>query len=167
MSSIRKDKSGQLQARCAHRNGWTLERRTRFLAMLACTCNVQRSAQYAGKSANTARDLRHRDPEFGRLWDEAIARGTEFLQEQLLARALGTASSGDNPEALPEEALDAAEQASHERFDPDLALKLLQVNAGRRPLPGRGRVREATQGELDVALLERLDKLAASRGNDR
>jgi hypothetical protein len=160
MTDMGKSSSGKLQARRVRKSGWITERREIFLAMLGTTCNVDRSARAAGLRSWSARQLRDRDPEFARLWDDAMAKGAEFLREQLMARALGTSGSGDNPQSVGEEALEAAERDAAAQFDPQLALQCLKLESGRGGR--RGAVAKA-QVDLDTVLLRRLDAIAARR----
>lgn len=69
-------------------NRWTNRRRADFLEALADTANVRGSARAAGMSESAARGLRRREPEFARLWDQALRDGYERLEALLYARAV-------------------------------------------------------------------------------
>ena len=151
-AEVRLGRRGGL-VRQARRDGWTVPRRQVFLETLAATCNVTLSARIAGPSSRSARQLRERDAEFSALWDKALERGKERLREDLLAHALGHRSSGDNPDDLDFDA------PRREPFDPHLAIKVLTF-VDTRPANGAHRRAAApTQGQVDAALLARLDEL--------
>lgn len=60
--------------------------RKTFLAELAATSNVAASARAAGISASHAYEMRRRDPEFYREWQEALCEGYDHLELNLLHR---------------------------------------------------------------------------------
>ena len=163
MTDIGSGNGRRVQLRAVRSDGWTKARRTTFLSVLAATCNSAAAARAAGETDHSALQWLKRDGEFSQLWDEALEAGYERLENELLARALGQASSGDNPGDGEIEAASATDQA----FDPDLAMRVLKLRAdqGRGAGAGKGRagVPRMTQGEIDAALLARLDALAARR----
>lgn len=57
-----------------------------FLAKLAETSNVTKSATAAGISKTTAYARRRTDPEFNRQWQDALAEGYDHLEMETLAR---------------------------------------------------------------------------------
>lgn len=57
-----------------------------FLAELATTSNVAASARAAEISPSHAYEVRRRDPEFYREWQEALCEGYEHLEMNLLHR---------------------------------------------------------------------------------
>jgi hypothetical protein len=59
---------GEAKTRC---DGWTLERRERFLDGLAAGCDVRRACAGVGLSHTAAYNLRRRDPAFAREWRAA------------------------------------------------------------------------------------------------
>lgn len=127
--------------------------RKRFLETLAATCNVALSARTAGCSPNGARQLRERDAEFSTLWDKALRRGKERLREDLLAHALGHRPSGNNPADVDFDA------PRPEPFDPNMAIKVLTFLDGSAGAGAQRRAAAPTQGQVDAALLARLDAL--------
>ena len=166
MADIGGSNGRPMQVRAVRKNGWTKAKRTVFLSTLAATCNVTAAAQAVGKSDHSARALRKRDGEFSLLWAEALESGYERLENELLARALGQTSSGDNPSS----AEIAVPPADLPPFDPVLAIQVLKLRADLGRDRGRTKgVRPAvkTQGEIDAALLKRLDALAARRRRER
>lgn len=143
-----------LHKRKVRKDGWTPTIRAKFLDALATTCNVNMALQTVNRTAKGVRALKQRDPEFARLWDHAFAIGRERLEEELIACALGQAPSGDNPVGDRDGSAVCA-------FDPDLALKVLQLGGrlsrGSRPRAGQ----LPSQSEVDAALMARLETLAA------
>lgn len=70
------------------RGGMTEARRTRFLGLLADSCNVTRSAADAGISVSAIYRRRAKDASFRRQWGEALATGYAQLEMAMLERAL-------------------------------------------------------------------------------
>ena len=65
-------------------------RKHRFIEVLATTGNVSYSANAAGwKSRNTAYSQKEKDPEFAKLWEEAIEISMDALEMEARKRALG------------------------------------------------------------------------------
>jgi len=153
---LKRNNRGVLQKRTGRPGGFGKAARARFLDALALTCNVRASARHAGVDARTAERLRTRDGQFARLWADAIDLGQVRLKEELLARALGQVDDEDNPGA-------ERAQAPARLFDPDLALKILQLAA--RTAPGGQRRAAAapapTQAEVDAALMKRVEVAVA------
>jgi len=146
----------KLQKRSVRSDGWTRARRALFLAEFAATCNTRASAAKAGMSERSVRALCRRDPQFAALCEEALQDGYRRLEAELLARALGEQPDDENP--LPAE---CEPQPPSPRFDPQMAVKVLQLrNAGAsaRGHDRRGRVFvRATQEETDAALMKKLE----------
>jgi hypothetical protein len=63
------------------------DRKRRFLAELAKTSNVARSAKKAHVGVSTVYDWRAKDPVFRGDWMEALAAGYELLEMEMLQRA--------------------------------------------------------------------------------
>lgn len=141
-----------IQRRKIRRDGWTTEKRAKFLDVLAVTCNATTAAKAVGKWADSARALKRRDGEFARLWAEAMAQGSERLEEELIACALGQIPSGYNPTGDRQE-------PPVQPFDPDLAIQILKMRSGTHPARKRTDAPPA-QDDVDVALIERLEGLA-------
>lgn len=141
-----------IQRRKLRSDGWTKEVRAQFLDVLAATCNITMACAAVGKSADSARSLKKRDGEFAMLWAEAYAAGSERLEEELIACALGQMPSGYNPGGDRKEPAVAA-------FDPDLAIKVLQLQGGTHHKRRKAGTLPA-QADVDVALVERLEALA-------
>lgn len=59
-----------------------------FLAHLAETGNVTESSMVAGSNKTCWYDLRKRDPDFAKAWDEALMHATDALIEEGRRRAL-------------------------------------------------------------------------------
>jgi hypothetical protein len=152
---------GPLQRRKAKPNSWTKTRREAFLAELAYSCNVTRAHDAAGMGQRSAYVLRQRDPQFARLWQEALALGYERLEAALVRRAL---------EVTGALAIDAAEARAEPvaAMNVDQAIKLLEQH--RRSVE-QGRARQyqsqarhvATQEETDAVLLKRIAMVKRQR----
>lgn len=67
---------------------WTMQDQADFLAHLAMTANVVRSARAIGKSDDSAYYRRKKSASFRRLWGEALTEGYARLEAELLDRAL-------------------------------------------------------------------------------
>jgi hypothetical protein len=65
----------------------TPEQKERFLAILADTANVFRSARRAGLNRQHLYRLRRTDEEFAKLWDEAVELGTCALEDEAVRRS--------------------------------------------------------------------------------
>ncbi|MHA6718779.1 hypothetical protein ACX40Y_04940 [Sphingomonas sp. RS6] len=153
----------RMQRRKAADRGWTKARRTRFLDVLAATCNVTTASRQIGVSTASAYRLRRRDPHFAELWRAAILTGYDRLEEQLL-RAAGAEGTVNDIEPGSSEAVPPP-------VDLKLAMELLRHHRGavggpaRRP---RGATPRATREEAEAALLKKLDavekRLAREQG---
>ena len=69
-------------------DGWTDECKGRFLALLAESGNVQRSARRCGMSAQSAYVLRRREGEFALGWDAALVLARDHAEQVLADRAI-------------------------------------------------------------------------------
>ena len=74
-----------LTTRPIRRDGWTFERKQRFLALLAAGLDVRRACKRVGMSRQAAYTLRRRDPEFGQAWDGALRAARAADDEAFLA----------------------------------------------------------------------------------
>ena len=90
-----------LTTRPVRRDGWTPERRRRFLELLAGGLDVRRACTGVGLSRQAAYTLRRRDLAFAQAWDGALRSARAAEDEAFLAmlpeRLLRTVSelSGD------------------------------------------------------------------------
>lgn len=66
-------------------DGWTPERKGRFLESLAAGWNVSRACALAGMSREGAYKLRRREPAFARAWDEALHSARRAADDAFLA----------------------------------------------------------------------------------
>jgi len=66
------DASESLTTRPIRRDGWTPERRQRFLELLAAGLDVRRACAGVGLSRQAAYMLRRREPAFAQAWDGAL-----------------------------------------------------------------------------------------------
>jgi hypothetical protein len=69
------------------RDGWTSERRQRFLELLAAGLDVRRACADVGLSRQAAYTLRRRDPAVAQAWDEALRSARAAEDEAFLAMA--------------------------------------------------------------------------------
>lgn len=76
------------QLRKERSDAWTKQRKAKFLAELAISCNVQRACKKVGVWAASAYRRRADDPDFADAWQAALQEGYVRLEEALLSRAL-------------------------------------------------------------------------------
>ena len=90
-----------MQVKRARAKQWTKETERRFLAALAGSCNVKRSAAEVGMSATSAYYRRRHDRSFERAWAQAIEIGYARLEAALIESATcffeGEEIPADNP----------------------------------------------------------------------
>ena len=79
------DATEPLTLRPIRRDGWTAERRQRFLELLAAGLDVRRACAEAELSRQAAYTLRRRDPAFARAWDGALRAARAADDEAFLA----------------------------------------------------------------------------------
>lgn len=65
----------------------TPEKRNAFLGVLANTANVTKAAQSIEMARTYMYEVRAADPEFEKLWDEAVKMGTAALEDEATRRA--------------------------------------------------------------------------------
>jgi hypothetical protein len=82
---IMTDASEPLVSRPIRRDGWTSERRQRFLELLGAGSDVRRACAGVGMSRQTAYALRRRDPAFARSWVDALRAARTAEDERFLA----------------------------------------------------------------------------------
>lgn len=102
-----------------------------FLAALAETSNVTRSAEIAQVSPGRAYKVRREDPEFRRAWREALCEGYDHLEMEVLRRL----REGD------------FNHAGGGKFDFASALRILHAHRG---TVGAERMRQDAEGEEAV-----------------
>ena len=78
---IMTDASEPLITRPIRRDGWTPERRERFLALLGADLEVRRACAGVGLSRQAAYALRRREPAFAHAWNGAL-RSARVADEQ-------------------------------------------------------------------------------------
>ena len=76
------------EVRHGRHDGWTPERKRLFHETLAGGGVVSDAARAAGMSAQSAYNLRHRDPLFDAGWDAALLLARRRLADDLYARAV-------------------------------------------------------------------------------
>lgn len=65
----------------------TPEKRSAFLCELRETCNVTLAARAAGVSRQRAYQVREAEPDFAKLWDDALQEGIDLLEHEAQRRA--------------------------------------------------------------------------------
>ncbi|MDO7843733.1 hypothetical protein [Sphingomonas immobilis] len=159
-SNIGGSRSRALQQRKPRGDAFTAARRRTFFDTLAVTANVSHAAKAAGVSLQTAYRWKQHDAEFRAAWDAALETGYARLEEELLARALGT---GAITEYVPG---DSAVPAVP--FDPMLAVQVLGIRDRKGTRRPNARYAAAVPlEELRRELKHKLDMLAARLGNTR
>ena len=79
------DASEPLATRPVRRDGWTPQRRQRFLELLGAGSDVRRACAGVGLSRQAAYTLRRRDPAFAQAWDGALRSARAAEHEAFLA----------------------------------------------------------------------------------
>jgi len=150
-----KDKD-HAQRRRPRPGDWTPTKSRDFFDHLAATANVRASARFVGMSSWGAYARRRRDPAFAAGWAEALQAGYDRLEQELVARALGSAGADEDLKPDDESVQKIADATP---FDPELALKLLN----KRGCYGPGAERTgpklqpaASDDELECALGRKL-----------
>jgi hypothetical protein len=82
---IMADAREPLTTRPIRYDGWTPERRRRFLELLAAGLDVRRACAGVGLSRQAAYTLRRRDPAFAVAWDGALRSARAADDEAFLA----------------------------------------------------------------------------------
>jgi hypothetical protein len=82
---IMTDASEPLINRPIRRDGWTSQRRQRFLELLAAGLDVRRACAGVGLSRQAAYTLRRRDLAFAQAWDGALRSARAAEDEAFLA----------------------------------------------------------------------------------
>ncbi len=76
------------QMRRARKDGWTAERRTLFLDVLATTCNVAEAVRTVGMTVSSVYELRKRDAAFFAQWEEALERAWGELEMWVMRQVM-------------------------------------------------------------------------------
>lgn len=138
--------------------GWTAAKRTRFLNILAATCNVVAACNEIGLCPTGAYALRRRNPEFAAAWKAALLTGYDRLEAELLRGAIAAVagrSEGDADDAMVTGPVSV-----------DQAIRLLDRHYAMMKPGARtgGPARPvATQEETDAMLLKRLASIDRQR----
>src|SRR3990170_8600786 len=82
---IMNDAIAPLTTRSIRYDGWTSERRQRFLGLLAAGLDVRRACAGVALSRQAAYTLRRRDPAFAQAWDGALRSARAAEDEAFLA----------------------------------------------------------------------------------
>lgn len=150
-------------------NGWTAQRRKRFLDCVAATCNIGQSAAFAGMSLPGMYALRRRDADFADQLRQALETGYTRIEASLLNKVTNGSSVrvplwGDEELDGKPPTLDDIKLPDPDDVDPDVALRILQFHyrmvkdpaaprrSGRPPA-------HATKDETNAALVKRLRAL--------
>ena len=136
-------RSAKTYERKFRHDGFTDEKRERFLNALASSGNVRKAAAAAGIDNSNAYRARDREPDFAERWDGALNAGYSRLEQLLLEKA---GAGGEDVSA----------------FDPALALELLRLRDARgksRTSGGGARPQRIPVPELKEILLQKLEIL--------
>ncbi|WP_294190707.1 hypothetical protein [uncultured Sphingomonas sp.] len=166
---LRAGNSRLVQKVRARRTGLTDARRSRFIEVLAATCNVRLASQAAGMDYSLAYRARRKDAGFATAWDEALASGYARLETEALRYALERLPDAIDPEAMPEDderarAIVAGSQVTRlvERRASDADLRFVLSMLGRYARGTTGgtmRVAPLSEADTDARLTALLDKL--------
>lgn len=143
-----------LQRRDSEKGRFTVKKQRQFLDALALTCNIGKSAAFAGVARTTVYRTRAMEPVFAGQWRDALAIGYDQLETLVLEHGgAGTPLSPDPDRA-------EAEGCEREPFDFDRAMKVLVYARGARngePNRRTGRPpKNATREETNAALTRAL-----------
>jgi hypothetical protein len=146
------ERTGQPMRKCLR---WTAARKEAFLEHLARTCHVSFSATAVGMSPSSLQWVRNHDEAFAERFEGALQAGYQRIEADLLAHVLAQGCTVEEGESGP---------ITVARFDPDLAIKVLQqrgnsVRAKERRNSGTT-IKRASEREIEDALLSKLKGLA-------
>ncbi len=167
---LRAGNSRLVQKVRARRTGLTDARRSRFIEVLAATCNVKLAAQGCGVDPCTPYRLRRADAGFAAAWDAALASGYARLEAEALRYALERLPASVDPhggggaEAARAAIADSPVNALIERRASDADLRFVLAILGRHARGVQGeraiRVARPSEAETDARLAALLDRLA-------
>jgi hypothetical protein len=143
-----------------HRHdGWTADRQALFLERLAETGSIRAACEGAGLTKTSAYRAYGRMPEFARAWDEALAARRPMLEEAAFERAVHGVT-------VP---LTRYGEVVGERRRYSDGLLRFMIERGDKVATQAPPVPEGVvlQGQIDAALLRRLDALADARAPKR
>jgi putative acetyltransferase len=81
--------SAESETRGLRRDGWTPEKKRLFQETLAECGTVAKACRVVGMSAQSAYNLRNRDPLFGAGWDTALLLARQHLADDIMERCMG------------------------------------------------------------------------------
>jgi hypothetical protein len=84
-------------------HGFTPKKREAFLTMLAEGFFVKDAAKQIGLSRRAVYNLRERDEEFRKAWEEALEEGTEVLEAEAYRRGMGWTETRHDKNGKPYE----------------------------------------------------------------
>lgn len=155
---VSRGKAGR-QVRRVRKDGWTARKLQTFLDHYAVSGNAAEACRAAGMYEGAAYQLRRRDPEFARQYDEAHAVAKLQLEEMAIqfAKTKGRMTPVEPGEIPPPDLAN---------FDPELALRILSRNRPSQNGNAHGvgaRPRRASKAELTEAILKLLAVLKRRR----
>lgn len=151
------------RGRRARHDGWTAERRARFVALLSEGEGVKEACAAVGLSDTAAYALRRRSPQFAAAWERALVERMESPIEAAYRRAI---------EGWDEPVVFQGQVVAHKRRYSDAALRLLIQREDKRLARAEAaaeviRAREtkyyADPEETNRAILKKLDMLEKAR----
>lgn len=147
------------------RDGWTADKRARFLALLASGETVRAAAAAVGLHESAAHAFRRRSPGFAAEWDQALVTRAMSPLEAAYARAV---------EGWDEPVVFQGQVVAHKRRYSDAALRLLIAREDKRLAKVQADMAEAAAKSKDArmyaapedtnpVLLAKLDQLEKGR----
>ncbi len=161
----------RLQKRKSRRIRFTRDRKEKFIAHFAATCDQKASAEAAGVCASTVDKHLARDPEFAAAWQAALEVGYAALEAELLRQQRAAHEAHrQRPEPAYRVAPDPEAAAAAKDFERSLQLLIAwrrrDGRIGRRDSPS-GDPRQRWSFDEAMALLEKKLNALAARSNPR
>ena len=151
------DRHGQAQKRRVRKDGWTMERRARFLEALSESCNVAEACRAAGMNKRNAYALRRRDPAFAAEWAEALEQGYAELEMLLLRQAIFGSTTTETLDGA--DASRARVKTVHS-FPHAIALRLLLAHrSGVDAFRDRQGIERPGSAEVQEDIMRRIDEV--------
>lgn len=150
--TLRRGRDGRLPIIAVGPGRWSKSNEDAFIARLALTGNVERSAQAVGFAGTDMFRRRRQWPAFARRWDEAL----EDAETRLEFRLVNWGNSVDPDDGRANRTAPAVDEA----FDPEFALKFLKWREEKRR-GGGARGRASAPPSIDAVTERIVAKVAA------
>jgi len=154
-------------------DGWTAQRRARFLETLAESCNVAEACRTVGMSKKSVYMLRQRDQAFAAEWAGALEQGYAELEMMLLGQAIFGSTTTETVDDGAESG--RARVKTVHSFPHTIALRLLLAHRNRVDAfrdsqgierPGSAEVREDIMRRIEEVRERLRRKAEADSGGD-